>query len=70
MVLEALKSMFGRRIRLPRDQVTRVPRGVRKAVEPQVAAIQAAIDTIAACSRRPAQALRRVSTPAVSSRWA
>ena len=48
MVLEALKSMFGRRIRLPRDQVTRVPRGVRKAVEPQVAAIQAAIDTIAA----------------------
>ena len=48
MVLEALKSMFGRRIRLPRDQTTRVPRGVRKAVEPQVAAIQAAIDTIAA----------------------
>ena len=48
MVLEALKSMFGRRIRLPRDLVTRVPRGVRKAVEPQVAAIQAAIDTIAA----------------------
>ena len=48
MVLEALKSLFGRRIRLPRDQVTRVPRGVRKAVEPQVAAIQAAIDAIAA----------------------
>lgn len=48
MVLEALKSMFGRRLRLPRDQVTRVPRGVRKAVEPQVAAIQAALDTIAA----------------------
>ncbi len=48
MVLEALKSLFGRRIRLPRDLVTRVPRGVRKAVEPQVAAIQAAIDVIAA----------------------
>ncbi len=48
MVLEVLKSMFGRRIRLPRDQVTRVPRAARKAAEPQVAAIQAAIDTIAA----------------------
>ena len=48
MVLEVLKSMFGRRIRLPRDQVTRVPRAVRKATEPQVAAIQAAIDGIAA----------------------
>ena len=48
MVLEVLKSMFGRRIRLPRDQMTRVPRAVRKVAEPQVAAIQAAIDTIAA----------------------
>ena len=48
MVLEVLKSMFGRKIRLPRDQVTRVPRAARKAAEPQVAAIQAAIDVIAA----------------------
>jgi hypothetical protein len=48
MVLEVLKSMFGRRIRLPRDVVTRVPRAARKAAEPQVAAIQAAIDAIAA----------------------
>lgn len=48
MVLDVLKSMFGRRIRLPRDQVTKPPRSVRKAVEPQVAAIQAAIDGIAA----------------------
>src|SRR5687768_13840111 len=48
MVLEALKSLFGRRIRLPRDHVTKVSRAARKAAEPQVAAIQAAIDTIAA----------------------
>ncbi len=48
MVLEVLKSLFGRRIRLPRDVVTRVPRAARKAAEPQVAAIQAAIDAIAA----------------------
>lgn len=48
MVLEVLKSMFGRRIRLPRDVVTRVPRAARKAAEPQVAAIEAAIDAIAA----------------------
>lgn len=48
MVLEVLKSMFGRRIRLPRDVVTKVPRAARKAAEPQVAAIQAAIDAIAA----------------------
>ena len=48
MVLEVLKSMFGRRIRLPRDQMTRVPRAVRKVAAPQVAAIEAAIDTIAA----------------------
>lgn len=48
MVLEAFKSLFRRRIRLPRDQVTRVPRAARKAAEPEVAAIQAAIDAIAA----------------------
>ncbi|HEY0136225.1 MAG TPA: YkgJ family cysteine cluster protein [Nannocystis sp.] len=48
MVLEVLKSMFGRRIRLPRDQVSKVPRAAKKAAEPQVAAMQAAIDTIAA----------------------
>lgn len=48
MVLEVLKSVFGRRIRLPRDQTTKVSRAARKAAEPQVAAIQAAIDAIAA----------------------
>lgn len=48
MVLEVFKSLFGRRVRLPRDQVTRVPRAVRKIAEPQVAAMQAAIDTIEA----------------------
>ena len=48
MVLEVLKSIFGRRIRLPRDVVTRVPRAARKAAEPQVAAIAAALDVIAA----------------------
>jgi Fe-S-cluster containining protein len=48
MVLEALKSLFGKRIRLPRDHVTKVSRAARKAAEPQAAAIQAAIDTIAA----------------------
>lgn len=48
MVLEALKSLFGRRIRLPRDHVTKPSRAARKAAEPQVAAIQAAIDAIAA----------------------
>lgn len=48
MVLEVLKALFGRRLKLPRDQVTRVPRAVRKASEPQVAAIQAALDEIAA----------------------
>ena len=47
MVLDVLKSMFGRRIRLPRDHMTRVPRGVRKVAQPQVAAMQAAIDAIA-----------------------
>lgn len=48
MVLEALKSLFGKRIRLPRDQMSRIPRAARKAAEPQVAALQAAIDVIAA----------------------
>lgn len=48
MVLEIIKGLFGRRHRLPRDQVTRLPRAVRKATEPQVAAIQAALDEIAA----------------------
>ncbi|MBL9105088.1 MAG: hypothetical protein JNL82_29350 [Myxococcales bacterium] len=48
MVLEALKSLFGTRIRLPRDQMSRIPRAARKAAEPQVAALQAAIDEIAA----------------------
>ncbi len=48
MVLEILKGLFGRKHRLPRDQVTRLPRAVRKATEPQVAAIQAALDEIAA----------------------
>lgn len=48
MVLEALKSLFGKRIRLPRDHVTKVSRAARKAAEPQVAAVQAAIDAIAA----------------------
>ncbi len=48
MVLEVFKSLFGSRVRLPRDQVSKVSRAARKAAEPQVAAIQAAIDTIAA----------------------
>lgn len=48
MVLEVLKSLFGRRIRLPRDHVTKVPRAARKAAEPQIPAIQAALDAIAA----------------------
>lgn len=47
-MLEIIRGLFGRRHRLPRDQVTRLPRAVRKATEPQVAAIQAALDEIAA----------------------
>jgi Fe-S-cluster containining protein len=48
MLLEILKGLFGGRLKLPRDRVTRLPRVVRKATEPQVAAIQAALDEIAA----------------------
>lgn len=48
MLLEVLKGLFGGRLKLPRDRVTRLPRAVRKATEPQVTAIQAAIDEIAA----------------------
>lgn len=48
MVLEALKSLFGKRIRLPRDRTSRIPRAARKAAAPQVAAMQAAIDEIGA----------------------
>lgn len=48
MILEILKGLFGGRLKLPRDRVTRLPRAVRKATEPQVAAIQAALDEIAA----------------------
>lgn len=48
MALEILKSLLGRRLRLPRDQVTKPSRAARKAAEPQVAAMQAALDAIAA----------------------
>lgn len=48
MVLDLLKAWFRRGRTLPRDRVTRLPRAVRKATEPQVAAIQAALDEIAA----------------------
>lgn len=48
MVLALFKRLLGRRPAMPRDQITRVPRSIRKATEPQVAAIQAALDEIAA----------------------
>jgi Fe-S-cluster containining protein len=48
MVLALFKRLLGRRPKLPRDQITRIPRAVRKATEPQVAAVQAALDEIAA----------------------
>ncbi len=48
MVLEAIRSLFGRRLRLPRDRVTRLPRAARKATLAQVAGVQAALDEIAA----------------------
>lgn len=48
MVLDILKALFRRRRGLPRDHMTRLPRSARKATEPQVAAIQAALDEIAA----------------------
>jgi Fe-S-cluster containining protein len=48
MLLEILKGLFGGRLKLPRDRMTRLPRAVRKATEPQVAAIQAALDELAA----------------------
>jgi Fe-S-cluster containining protein len=48
MLLDILKGLFGGRLKLPRDRVTRLPRVVRKATEPQVTAIQAALDEIAA----------------------
>ncbi|WP_434422217.1 YkgJ family cysteine cluster protein [Nannocystis pusilla] len=48
MVLALFKRLLGRRPKMPRDQITRIPRAVRKATEPQVAAIQAALDEIAA----------------------
>lgn len=48
MVLALIKRLLGRRPKMPRDQITRISRAVRKATEPQVAAIQAALDEIAA----------------------
>jgi hypothetical protein len=47
-VLEFLSALFGPRIKLPRDRVTRIPRAARKAAQPHADAMQKAVDTIAA----------------------
>lgn len=43
-----LGALFGPRVRLPRDQVTRLPRAARKAAKAELAAITAAMDKISA----------------------
>ncbi|MEM6994096.1 MAG: YkgJ family cysteine cluster protein [Myxococcota bacterium] len=47
-MLGLLGALFGPRVRLPRDQVTRLPRSARKAAKAEIAALQAALDKISA----------------------
>ncbi len=46
MALEFLAALFGPRLRLPGDQVTRIPGAAKKAAAPHAAAIQATLDKI------------------------
>lgn len=46
MALEFLAALFGPRLKLPSDQVTRLPGGAKKAAAVHAAAIQAALDKI------------------------
>jgi Fe-S-cluster containining protein len=47
-VLDFLAALFGPRIKLPRDRVTRIPRAARKAAQPHADAMNQAVNTIAA----------------------
>jgi Fe-S-cluster containining protein len=46
MALEFLAALFGPRLKLPADQVTRLPGAAKKAAAPHAAAIQATLDKI------------------------
>jgi hypothetical protein len=46
MALEFLAALFGPRLKLPADQVTRIPGRAKKAAGPSIAAIQATLDKI------------------------
>ncbi|MFV8750053.1 YkgJ family cysteine cluster protein [Nannocystaceae bacterium ST9] len=46
-MLDFLAALFGSRIKLPRDRVTRIPRAARKAAQPHTAAMQKAVDVLA-----------------------
>ncbi len=46
MALEFLAALFGPRLKLPADQVTRIPGRAKKAAGPHTAAIQATLDKI------------------------
>ncbi|MBC8069373.1 MAG: hypothetical protein IAG13_13640 [Deltaproteobacteria bacterium] len=48
MALEFLAALFGPRLKLPADQVTRLPGRAKKAAAPHAAAIQATLDKISA----------------------
>ncbi|MBL4683977.1 MAG: YkgJ family cysteine cluster protein [Nannocystaceae bacterium] len=47
-MLGLLGALFGPRVRLPRDNVTRLPRSARKAAKAEIAALQSALDKISA----------------------
>jgi len=46
MALEFLAALFGPRLKLPSDQVTRLPGAAKKAAAEHAAAIQATLDKI------------------------
>lgn len=48
MALEFLAALFGPRLKLPADQVTRLPGAAKKAAAPHATAIQATLDKISA----------------------